>query len=204
MWNLCSADHSSPGGPWSRSGSARQTCSSAEAHVVGQDQQDVGRAFRGGDLLGKVLDGVLGLAADVPLEGLLRSRQDFLGICRWNTRPSHQDSCSDCADLSAVSVSFSCFPPFPLVCRMCKRHHLAWLLAISMVSTPVECEISTACRTRSAFPPRFWPEFGRPAREHEGREAKPEIRAALIQSLALGVTVKIELVISAALFPSSS
>ncbi len=55
----------------------------AKAHVVSEDEQDVRRAFRGGHLLGKVLDGVFGLAADEPAEGLFRSGQDFL-----SNRPS--------------------------------------------------------------------------------------------------------------------
>ena len=50
----------------------------AEAHVVGEDEQDVRRALRGGDLHGKVLRGFPRGAADLPLEGRFGPRENVL------------------------------------------------------------------------------------------------------------------------------
>ena len=53
-----------------------------EAHVIGEDDEDVRRAFRRFDPLGEVLGGILGRAADLAAEGLFGSGQDFLRPCR--------------------------------------------------------------------------------------------------------------------------
>ena len=49
----------------------------AEAYVIGEDEQDIRRAFRGLDHLGTVLDGFPGRATNLADECLFRPGQDF-------------------------------------------------------------------------------------------------------------------------------
>ena len=53
----------------------------AEAHVIGEDEQDVGRALGHGDAFREVRRGVLRRAADLAFERRLRMGQNFLRRC---------------------------------------------------------------------------------------------------------------------------
>ena len=56
----------------------------AEAHVVGQDEQDVRRTFRRLDLLRKIKSGIFDGGPNVPSKGLIRSWQHVL--CRGRSQ----------------------------------------------------------------------------------------------------------------------